>query len=294
MIGADDPKRRGGLHHAAAGEKPGAGEIVIGREARKFVPVVVDRVDLRVVRALEVVLELQIIGRVGEDEVDRGGRKLRELRDAIADQDAIEIGFEPVGCLEDERGARVGRPDTRNIHNAEPGYASTQLEPTLWILALHGKERVKEKVKIAKRFKEIFSRAGGFARFHRAEIRGCARPPKGARRGRRNSPYSRPRRRVCAGLMIFARRRQRLRGPSSTEGFVLDIEGKRDARKSRPRIFDMPASLARSSRPHSESTTPPASKKATSFAAFTPRFMPSGFVKSRRARHIGDAQRDRA
>ncbi len=97
VVGADDPKGGGGLHYAAAGEQPGAGEIVIGREARKLVPIVVDRVDLRIVRALEVVLELQIVGGIGEDEVDRGGRKLREFRDAVADQDAIEIAFEPSG-----------------------------------------------------------------------------------------------------------------------------------------------------------------------------------------------------
>jgi hypothetical protein len=35
------------------------------------------------------------------------------------------------------------------------------------------------------------------------------------------------------------------------------------------------ASLASSARPHTDSTTPPASKKATPSAAFAPRFMPS-------------------
>ena len=39
VVGADDPKRAVRLEHPATGEQPGAGEIVIGGEAREFVPV---------------------------------------------------------------------------------------------------------------------------------------------------------------------------------------------------------------------------------------------------------------
>ena len=47
VIGADHPERRARLHHPAAGDEPGAGEIVIGGEACEFVPIVVDGVDAR-------------------------------------------------------------------------------------------------------------------------------------------------------------------------------------------------------------------------------------------------------
>ena len=57
VIGADHPERAGGLHHAAAGAEPGAGEFVVGREARELVPVVVDRIDLGIVGTLEVAAE---------------------------------------------------------------------------------------------------------------------------------------------------------------------------------------------------------------------------------------------
>ena len=46
VVGADDPERAVRLQHAAAGEQPGAGEGVVGGEARELVPVVVDRIDL--------------------------------------------------------------------------------------------------------------------------------------------------------------------------------------------------------------------------------------------------------
>ena len=88
VVGADHPDRAGRLHHAPAGGQPGAGEFVIGGKARELVPVVVDRVDARIVRALEVVGELQIVGRVGEDEIDASRRQLRHLGDAVADEHA--------------------------------------------------------------------------------------------------------------------------------------------------------------------------------------------------------------
>ena len=82
---------RGRLHHAPAGGEPGAGEFVIGGEARELVPVVVDGVDARIVRALEIACELEIVRRVGEDEIDGGRRQLRHFGDAVADQNAMRL-----------------------------------------------------------------------------------------------------------------------------------------------------------------------------------------------------------
>ena len=53
---------------------------------------VVDAVDARIVRPHQVVGELQIVRRVGEDEIDRMVGQLFESRDAITDDDAIGRG----------------------------------------------------------------------------------------------------------------------------------------------------------------------------------------------------------
>ena len=62
--------------------------IVIG-ETGELVPVVVDGVDDALVGARQRAFELQIVGRVGEDEVDAVGGELGELLNAIADDDRI-------------------------------------------------------------------------------------------------------------------------------------------------------------------------------------------------------------
>ena len=77
------------LQHAARGEQPGAGEGVVGLEAVELVPVVVDGVDLRLVGAVQIAVELQIVGRIGKDHVDRFFGQPVERGDAVALQDRI-------------------------------------------------------------------------------------------------------------------------------------------------------------------------------------------------------------
>ena len=107
--------------------QPGAGEIVVGGEARELVPVVVDRVDARIVGTLEVALQLQVIGRIGEDQVDALRRQLRHLGDAVADQDAA--GWR---CSKLTRGARPDAPrrDTTMTQNSDSGDAAGDAGPT--------------------------------------------------------------------------------------------------------------------------------------------------------------------
>ena len=88
VVGADHPQRGGRLHHAAAGHEPGAGEIVIGGEARELVPIVVDGIDAGIVGPLEVALELEIVRRIGENEIDGLRRQLCHLGNAVADDNA--------------------------------------------------------------------------------------------------------------------------------------------------------------------------------------------------------------
>ena len=67
------------------------GEIVIGGEARELVPVVVDGIDARIVRPLQIAGELEIVRRIGKDEVDGSRRQLRHLGDAVADENAVGL-----------------------------------------------------------------------------------------------------------------------------------------------------------------------------------------------------------
>ena len=77
-----------GLSTRRQAVEPGAGEFVVGLEARELIPVVVDRIDLGIVGALEIARKLQIVRRIGEDQIDRAGRQLRHFRDAIADENS--------------------------------------------------------------------------------------------------------------------------------------------------------------------------------------------------------------
>ena len=138
VIGADHPQRRGRLHHAAAGDQPGAREIVVGGETGKLVPIVVDRVDARIVGTLEVALELQIVRRVGEHEIDGLRRELRQLGNAIADQNARrgrrpDFGFD-FDSWESKltRGVLTDAPrrDTTMTQNSDSGDAIGDAGPT--------------------------------------------------------------------------------------------------------------------------------------------------------------------
>ena len=136
VIGADHPQRAGRLEHALAGGKPGAGELVVGREARELVPVVVDRVDLGIVGALEVALELKIVRRIGEHEVDRA----RPAAVAISSTQSPKMMFDamragsgaatlrsklPRGALRD-----APRRDTTMTQNSDSGDAVGDAGPT--------------------------------------------------------------------------------------------------------------------------------------------------------------------
>ena len=131
VIGADHPERAGGLQHALAGGQPGAGEIVVGGEARELVPVVIDRVDLGIVGTLEIALKLEVVGRVGENEIDAVGREFRHLGDAVANDDARRMRRRwrklkmTAGRPED-----APRRDTTMTQNSDSGDAVGDAGPT--------------------------------------------------------------------------------------------------------------------------------------------------------------------
>jgi hypothetical protein len=114
MVGADHPDRAGWLQHTPAGRQPGARERVIALEIGESVPGLINAVDARLVGAVEVAGELQIVGRIGEDEIDALRRQFLQGADAIAGQDAIR--------LEELRNDPFPRPRT---HHATPDSRGT-------------------------------------------------------------------------------------------------------------------------------------------------------------------------
>ena len=117
VIGADDDDGRGGLHHPPDGGEPGARERVIFGEIGELVPGVVDRVDQALVGARQRAFELQVIGRIGEHEIDRGLGEPHHLGHAVADQDRIARGRAPVAERPNDcgRAFRLAAASTRNL-----------------------------------------------------------------------------------------------------------------------------------------------------------------------------------
>ncbi len=91
VIGADDPDGAIVLQHAPAFLHPGAGELVVGFETGELVPLVIDRVDLGIVRAQQVAAQLQVVGRIGENQVDGSVRQRLQHVDALTDMDGVEL-----------------------------------------------------------------------------------------------------------------------------------------------------------------------------------------------------------
>ena len=84
--------------------EPFAGETVIGGEVVEAVPLLVDAVDEAVVGTAEFAAELKIVGRIGEDAIDRVRGQHPHVMDAVAAQDLVEgqvealVGFVPHGA----------------------------------------------------------------------------------------------------------------------------------------------------------------------------------------------------
>jgi hypothetical protein len=90
VIRADDPQCAGVFQDPAATGEPGVGEPVVLLEVVELVPVVVHRIDVGLIGTPELLLELQVVGRVGKYQVDRGLGELAEQGEAIAGEDLVE------------------------------------------------------------------------------------------------------------------------------------------------------------------------------------------------------------
>lgn len=90
VVGADHPQGAVRLEHAAAFDQPGTGEGIVVGEGREFVPIVVDGVDHARVGAGQFPLELKVVGRVGENEINAAGRQTAKGSEAITNQHAVD------------------------------------------------------------------------------------------------------------------------------------------------------------------------------------------------------------
>ena len=128
VIRADHPERGRRLHHAPAGDQPGAGEVVIGGKARELVPVVIDGIDARIVGPLEVAL------RAEDCKADRRRRDRRMPAGSFAISATQSPTRMRCGCGLSETAA--GRPegaprrDTTMTQDSDSGDAVGDAGPT--------------------------------------------------------------------------------------------------------------------------------------------------------------------
>jgi hypothetical protein len=78
---------------AAAGLQPGAGESIVFGEAAKAIPLIVHRVHAGHVGPPQFFLQLEVVGRIGEDHVNGFFRQCAEHLEAIPLNDLIEWKF---------------------------------------------------------------------------------------------------------------------------------------------------------------------------------------------------------
>jgi hypothetical protein len=89
MIATDYPDSTGILQDTSAGAQPILGERIIGSEVTESIPVVVNCIDTGHIRPPQLLLKLQIVGRIGENEVNAVLWKPTEDLDAIPSDDLI-------------------------------------------------------------------------------------------------------------------------------------------------------------------------------------------------------------
>ena len=134
VVAADDPDGARVFEHAAAGGQPVLGEAVIGGEVFKVVPVGVYAVDARHVGPPEVLLQLQVIGRIGENQVHALLGERGQHVAAVADERLIEG---QVQARISPRGRLPGRPTVTGASRRVLAFPLRHARPT----AIDGRER---------------------------------------------------------------------------------------------------------------------------------------------------------
>ena len=93
MVRADDPDGPGLLQNPSAGRQPLSRETIVLDEALELVPAIVDRVYQGLVGPMQLLSELEIVRRIGEDQVRAALRQgIQDLYTvALVDLTAIQL-----------------------------------------------------------------------------------------------------------------------------------------------------------------------------------------------------------
>jgi hypothetical protein len=83
-------------------------------EARELIPIVIDRIDAALIGTRQSVFKLQIVGRIGEDDIYAAFRQLAHHLDAIAAQYRVARRY--WRGTELPAGAPRRRPSTRDLN----------------------------------------------------------------------------------------------------------------------------------------------------------------------------------
>ena len=92
MIRTDHPQSTIRFKCATAFAEPGFGENIIFSKAGELVPIIIHRINLAFIRAVQIATQLQIIGWVSKDEINRTRGDFFELFEAITQQNLIMEG----------------------------------------------------------------------------------------------------------------------------------------------------------------------------------------------------------
>ncbi len=90
VVRTNNPDSAIWLQHATAGQKPCAGEGIIGLKAFKLIPMIVNSANHRLIRAVKIATELEIVRRIGKNDVHRVIRKAFQCGNAITLDDRVE------------------------------------------------------------------------------------------------------------------------------------------------------------------------------------------------------------
>ena len=107
VIRANHPNRAIRLKDTARRSEPVLSEFIIGTEAVELIPMIIYRIDKRVIRPMQIALKLEIVGWIGENQIDRTFRKAVHYINAITSQYLVQrqgmrprgIGFRLHYCL---------------------------------------------------------------------------------------------------------------------------------------------------------------------------------------------------
>ena len=90
MVATNDPNRTIWFQKATCGLKPCSREFIISTKAAELVPVIINRIHFGIIGTMQVTFELQIIGRICKDQINRFSGQTVHHIDAIASNNFVQ------------------------------------------------------------------------------------------------------------------------------------------------------------------------------------------------------------